>query len=533
MTPAVLDALTAARARTLDLLAPFDDDALTAQHSPLMSPLVWDLAHIAHYEELWLVRELGVGPATEPRFDDVYDAFKHPRAERPTLDLLDPEGARAFGEAVRLRVTDAGIPPTGEPRVDALLAGDFVYRMVVRHEHQHMETMLATIQLMDDAGVAAGDGPGAASARPGAAGDEVLVPAGPFVMGTDTDPWAYDNERPAHAVELPAFLIDATPTTNAEFVAFIEAGGYDDPAHWSDAGWKWRQEAALAHPEFWSHRPDGWHRSAVRPRRARPAARAGAARVLVRGRRVRAVGRQAAAVRGGVGEGRELGRAIGRRREAPGAVGPRRRVPRPTTSGVRADGSDPTRSARTPTVRRRTAPSISWAGSGNGRPRTSTAIPASPASRTGSTPRSSSDRSTRCCGAAPGPRIQWRSAPPSATGTTRSDARSSADSAAPGTPDRVPTPRLPRTAARRARARLRRTARARAPGSRTARDGRREGQPRRLGRRVVDPGFGGAAALSHHDGHVGGHAVRVTVTTRRWPCSPRSARRRRRPPWTR
>jgi iron(II)-dependent oxidoreductase len=260
MTPAVLDDLTDARARTLALLASFDDATLTAQHSPLMSPLVWDLAHIAHYEELWLVRELGVGPATEPRFDDVYDAFKHPRAERPTLDLLDPPAARAFGEAVRRRVTDAQIPPTGEARIDALLAADFVYRMVVRHEHQHVETMLATIQLMDDARVPAGDGPGRPSARRDAVGDDVLIPAGPFVMGTDADPWSYDNERPAHAVELPAFRIDATPTTNGEYVAFIEAGGYDDPTHWSEAGWKWRQEAALTHPEFWSHHPDGWHR---------------------------------------------------------------------------------------------------------------------------------------------------------------------------------------------------------------------------------------------------------------------------------
>jgi iron(II)-dependent oxidoreductase len=260
VTPAVLDALDAARARTLDLLAPFGDDALTAQHSPLMSPLVWDLAHIAHYEELWLVRELGVGGATDARFDDVYDAFKHQRAERPSLDILDPDGARAFGATVRRRATEAAIPPTGDARVDALLAADFVYRMVVRHEHQHVETMLATLQLMDDATVPAGDGPGRAGVRPDAIGREVLVPAGPFVMGTDSDPWAYDNERPARAVELPAFRIDATPTTNGEYVAFVEDGGYDDPAYWTEAGWKWRQAAALEHPQFWWPRSDGWYR---------------------------------------------------------------------------------------------------------------------------------------------------------------------------------------------------------------------------------------------------------------------------------
>jgi iron(II)-dependent oxidoreductase len=90
--------------------------------------------------------------------------------------------------------------------------------------------------------------------------EQVLIPAGPFVMGTDTDPWAYDNERPAHAVELDAFLIDRTPTTNAQYAAFVEAGGYDEPAHWSEEGWKWRQEAGLAHPEFWTRRGDRWFR---------------------------------------------------------------------------------------------------------------------------------------------------------------------------------------------------------------------------------------------------------------------------------
>ena len=69
-----------------------------------MSPLVWDLAHIGHYEELWLLRELGAAEPTDPRFDDVYDAFRHPRAERPTLDILGPAEARDFVADVRKRV---------------------------------------------------------------------------------------------------------------------------------------------------------------------------------------------------------------------------------------------------------------------------------------------------------------------------------------------------------------------------------------------------------------------------------------------
>ena len=121
MRPRSATALTDARARTFGVLADLDDRQLWAQPSPLMSPLVWDLAHIAHYEELWLIRELGVGEATDPRFDDIYDAFAHPRAERPALDLLDPEAARAFGAAVRERVWWSEVATDSNARISDLV----------------------------------------------------------------------------------------------------------------------------------------------------------------------------------------------------------------------------------------------------------------------------------------------------------------------------------------------------------------------------------------------------------------------------
>jgi iron(II)-dependent oxidoreductase len=90
---------------------------------------------------------------------------------------------------------------------------------------------------------------------------DVLIPGGTFVMGTSDDPWAYDNERPEHDVTLAPFRIDTTPTTNGSYRAFVDAGGYDDSRLWTDAGWAWRQEAALEAPQFW-HREGGgaWSR---------------------------------------------------------------------------------------------------------------------------------------------------------------------------------------------------------------------------------------------------------------------------------
>src|SRR3954471_2362239 len=96
----IAEHLDEGRRRTLDLLAPFDDTFLEAQHSPIMSPLVWDLAHVGNYEDLWLVRALG-GRAVAPQHDDLYDAFRHPRADRPSLSLLSPAAARSYITEVR------------------------------------------------------------------------------------------------------------------------------------------------------------------------------------------------------------------------------------------------------------------------------------------------------------------------------------------------------------------------------------------------------------------------------------------------
>ena len=68
----------------------------------------------------------------------------------------------------------------------------------------------------------------------------VRFPGGVIRVGTDDRSVSYDNERPEHEVSLPPFWIDAHPVTNGEYVAFIEAGGYDDRPSWSDTGWAWK-----------------------------------------------------------------------------------------------------------------------------------------------------------------------------------------------------------------------------------------------------------------------------------------------------
>jgi iron(II)-dependent oxidoreductase len=252
------DALDASRGRFLALLDPFDEAVLRRQHDVLMSPLLWDLAHVANYEDLWLVRALG-GDATRSGIDDLYDAFKQPRDAREALPLLDLAGALAYGDSVRARALE--LLDRADLDADAgvrLTRDGFVHRMVAQHEHQHAETLLAAIQLLppDEGHGLASIAPPAAKVTPPA---EVLVPAGPFRMGS-ADPAALDNERPVHEIDVPAFRIDAAPVTNGQYRQFVEQGGYDEPRWWSDVGWKWRQEATLVAPQFWRRDSDAWTR---------------------------------------------------------------------------------------------------------------------------------------------------------------------------------------------------------------------------------------------------------------------------------
>ncbi len=241
--------LTAARARTQGLTDCVDDADLIRQHSRLMSPLVWDLAHIANQEELWLLRSVGGRDPLHPEIDPLYDAFEHPRSTRPTLPLLPPAEARSYAHDVRGRVLDL----LGQVSFSTgpLVQSGFAFGMIAQHEQQHDETMLATHQLRKGAAVLTAPPPGPPPADVLHLPAEVLIPGGRFTMGTSTEPWALDNERPAHEVDVAPYYLDSTPVTNAAYADFIAAGGYDDPRLWSAAGWEHRQQAGLTAPLFW------------------------------------------------------------------------------------------------------------------------------------------------------------------------------------------------------------------------------------------------------------------------------------------
>jgi gamma-glutamyl hercynylcysteine S-oxide synthase len=225
--------LQTVRARTMAMVGHLSDDELERQVDPIMSPLVWDLAHIAAYEDLWLVHRFAGEPLLYPGLAARYDAFETPRAVRGDIELLDADGSRRYLAEVRARTLAA---------IDARGVDPVIHEMVLRHELQHTETMRQAMRL---GGLLPPGEP--ALARLDGPDDFVDVPESEFAMGAANGRFAYDNERPGHRVRVPAFRIARRPVTNATWLSFTEGGGYQRREWWSDEGWAWKEDYDITH----------------------------------------------------------------------------------------------------------------------------------------------------------------------------------------------------------------------------------------------------------------------------------------------
>lgn len=278
----LIAALDRGRRWTHTLLDPLDEEAMHRQFHRIMSPLVWDLGHIANFEELWLLRELGDRSQHDPDLDRVYNPFDNPRWVRADLPLLRRPEATHYTAEIRRDVIRLVHATDLDPDVP-ILADGFVYHMVIQHEAQHQETMLQALDLREDARdgdaeeVTEADDPRLglylpATARrlrePRAVDDteRVMIPGGPFAFGApaagvlspdtpiavhDAAVAAYDNERPQHEAPVASFVIDRFPATARRFAAFIADGGYNRDDWWSDRGRAWRDETGHSAPQGW------------------------------------------------------------------------------------------------------------------------------------------------------------------------------------------------------------------------------------------------------------------------------------------
>jgi iron(II)-dependent oxidoreductase len=242
---AIAAALPEARERTLSLVASLDDEQLNTVYSPILSPLAWDLGHIANFEELWLVQGIGGREPLHGELGRFYDAIENPRKIRGELPILRDAELRAYMADVRERTLDVldGVE-IGPDVEDPLLRDGFVYEMLLAHELQHNETMLQMLQLVEGYELPPAIEDERSSSRmagTSAPGEEetVRIEGGEHEIGAPARGFAYDNERLRHTVELEAFEIDRTPVTNGAYVRFMEETGAEPPLYWEPDGEGW------------------------------------------------------------------------------------------------------------------------------------------------------------------------------------------------------------------------------------------------------------------------------------------------------
>ena len=258
--------LKASRAQTLDLLGVYQaalGHALTVPQSATLNPPLWELGHIAWFQDYWLSRnpERALGPRATlkqprlasrlPQADALYDSARVAHGSRWQLPLPDLAATLQYAQ----RVLDGSLTLLQGSDMDSDDALYF-FRLVLFHEDMHRE---AWIYMAQTVGM---DVPNAAlhhrsSARIAVAANvsDLHLPAGQWQTGWQGSGFAFDNELGSHSLELVACGIDSEPVTWQRYLPFVDANGYHDPQWWSSAGWQWLQAQAQVGPRYLSPSP--------------------------------------------------------------------------------------------------------------------------------------------------------------------------------------------------------------------------------------------------------------------------------------
>jgi gamma-glutamyl hercynylcysteine S-oxide synthase len=273
---AALERFTRIRARTETLFDLLDESVYYERPIALRNPVVFYEGHLPAFAVNTLIKK-GLGrPGIDAHLEQIFERGIDPDSERsaqargnPTWPSRD-EVRRYAAEADRL-IGDA-IANDDLIRDDRpLLHGGEALWAILEHEEMHQETLAymwhelplslkrkpwSYVTLPPSHGAPAGD---AAAGDAAPRDDRAFVQAGIATLGTpDHDLFAWDNERPAHTVDVDPFWIDVHNVTNARFLEFVEAGGYRDERWWSPEDWSWIATERIAHPHFWTRENGTW-----------------------------------------------------------------------------------------------------------------------------------------------------------------------------------------------------------------------------------------------------------------------------------
>jgi ergothioneine biosynthesis protein EgtB len=251
--------------RLFDLL---DPAVYYSRPISLRNPIVFYEGHLPAFSVIAFLRRGLDAPAIDPRLEDLFargidpdsEATAVPRSGASTTWPSRQE-VLAFGAAVDAAVIEALRTAPFDERRPAMRRGEGVFT-ALEHEAMHQETLLYMWHRLPHERKTAPPGLRyeTQAARP--VHRTVTIPRGIATLGANRDGIAFgwDNEFDELRVDVPAFEIDVHSVTNADFIEFIDAGGYQTRELWSDEGWAWRTAEGIEHPIFWTRAAagDGW-----------------------------------------------------------------------------------------------------------------------------------------------------------------------------------------------------------------------------------------------------------------------------------
>ncbi len=235
------------RRRTLELVSDLTPDQMRVPLLDIINPPVWELGHVAWFQEIWARRRLHGLPPIRDDADALWDSMAIAHDTRWNLPLPTLEETQRYMRESLDRLIEA--LPAGE--VSGREA--YFHWLVVMHEDMHAEAFAYTRQTlrMPPPPLTSADPRHQALPDPACRGD-VRIAGGRFALGArPVDPFVFDNEKWAHEIEVRPFAIARAPVTNGEFAAFVDDGGYRRRQWWSDQGWQWREQARAEHPVYW------------------------------------------------------------------------------------------------------------------------------------------------------------------------------------------------------------------------------------------------------------------------------------------
>ncbi|MDQ3932675.1 MAG: SUMF1/EgtB/PvdO family nonheme iron enzyme [Actinomycetota bacterium] len=247
-----------ARQRVMELVADLTDEQLMGPMLPTVNPMLWEIGHLAWFQERFLLRSALSEQPLIPHCDALWDSGAIPHDTRWFLELPARAETLTYMAEVRDRTLDRVLRPD---------ASDVVRHFAlytVFHEDTHTEALTYTRQTLGYSPPTleglSGTIPAETVHAGGLAGD-VGVSGGEFQLGaTGAEPFVYDNEKWGHPVEIAPFSMARAAVTQEEFAAFVADGGYERAELWSPEGWSWRVSVGAEHPVYWRFDAGGWQR---------------------------------------------------------------------------------------------------------------------------------------------------------------------------------------------------------------------------------------------------------------------------------